>query len=124
MRCALLTYGLLVVDNFTEADGKETLRIISARKADKTALTPPQQQAELAALQAEPDNEIDYSEIPATTPEQWRDVQQGLFYRPLKQQLSFRIDADVLAWFKDQGKGYQTRINELLRQAMVRELGR
>jgi uncharacterized DUF497 family protein len=41
MRCALLTYGLLVVDNFTEADGKETLRIISARKADKTALTPP-----------------------------------------------------------------------------------
>ena len=92
-------------------------------KPDNTALNP-QQQAELAILQAMPDNEIDYSDSPATNPEQWRDAQQGLFYRPLKQQLTLRIDADVLAWFKGQGKGYQTRINELLRQAMVRELGR
>ncbi len=91
-------------------------------KPDNTALTP-QEQTELTAVQAMPDSEIDYSDSPATTPEQWRDAQQGLFYRPLKQQLTLRIDADVVAWFKGQGKGYQTRINEILRQAMVREIG-
>ncbi|MFW1886719.1 BrnA antitoxin family protein, partial [Acinetobacter nosocomialis] len=42
--------------------------------------------------------------------------------RPVNQQTSIRIDADVLAWFKAQGKGYQTRMNESLRDAMLKEL--
>jgi len=46
----------------------------------------------------------------------------GEFYKPMKQQLTLRIDADVVAWFKSQGKGYQTRINELLRKAMLKEI--
>jgi len=81
-----------------------------------------QQIAELANLEAMPDQEIDYSDIPATTPEQWREAKQGLFYRPVKQQLTLRIDADVVEWFKSQGRGYQTRINELLRQTMLKEI--
>jgi len=80
------------------------------------------QAAELQALQAMPDSKIDYSDIPATTPEQWKGAAAGKFYRPIKQQLTLRLDADVLAWLKGQGKGYQTRINDLLRQAMSKEV--
>jgi len=42
----------------------------------------------------------------------------GKFYRPRKKSLTIRIDADVLAWLRGQGKGYQTRINALLRETM------
>lgn len=79
------------------------------------------QAAELKALQAMPDSEIDYSDAPPARPEEWRDAAVGKFYRPIKQQLTLRIDADVVDWFKQQGKGYQTRINQLLREAMMKE---
>ena len=79
------------------------------------------QAAELKALQALPDSKIDYSDAPPTKPEEWRDAVVGKFYRPIKQQLTLRIDADVVDWFKKQGRGYQTRINELLRAAMRKE---
>lgn len=42
----------------------------------------------------------------------------GKFYRPIKKPLTIRLDADVLAWLKAGGRGYQTRINKLLRSAM------
>ncbi len=79
---------------------------------------------EIRALQALPDEAIDYSDIPATTSEQWQKAQVGQFYRPIKQQLTLRIDSDVVTWFKAQGKGYQTRINELLRRAMQEDAKR
>ena len=79
---------------------------------------------EIWALQALPDEAIDYSDIPATTSEQWQKAQVGQFYRPIKQQLTLRIDSDVVTWFKAQGKGYQTRINELLRRAMQEDAKR
>ena len=74
---------------------------------------------ELAALAAMPESEIDFSDIPATTEQDWRDAVRGKFYRPVKQQLTVRIDADVLVWLKSQGKGYQSRLNEILRAAML-----
>lgn len=79
------------------------------------------QASELKALQAMPDSAIDYNDAPPTKPEEWRDAVVGKFYRPIKQQLTLRIDADVVDWFKKQGRGYQTRINELLRDAMMKE---
>ena len=79
------------------------------------------QVAELKALKALPDNQIDYSDAPPAKPEDWRNVVVGKFYRPIKQQLTLRVDADVIDWFKSQGKGYQTRINELLRDVMMKE---
>ncbi|MBU0752700.1 MAG: BrnA antitoxin family protein [Gammaproteobacteria bacterium] len=79
------------------------------------------QTAELEALQALPDSEIDYSDISPANSEEWRDAVVGKFYRPIKQQLTLRIDADVIDWFKQQGRGYQTRINELLRDAMRKD---
>lgn len=43
------------------------------------------------------------------------------WYRPVKRKVSLRLDADVLAWFQRQGRGYQTRINRVLREAMMEE---
>ncbi len=74
---------------------------------------------ELAALAAKPENEIDLSDLPATTEQNWHGAVRGKFYRPIKQQLTVRIDADVLEWLKSQGKGYQSRLNEILRAAML-----
>jgi len=42
-------------------------------------------------------------------------------YRPIKKPVTLRLDADVLAWFKRQGRGYQTRINRALRKLMMDE---
>ncbi|MBL8453867.1 MAG: BrnA antitoxin family protein [Zoogloea sp.] len=89
-------------------------------KACSNKLSPAQIE-ELKALSALPDEAIDYSDIPVSTPDDWQQAQVGQFYRPIKQQLTLRIDADVVAWFKAQGKGYQTRINELLRRAMLED---
>ena len=62
------------------------------------------------------EGEIDTSDIPPTL--DWSKAVVGKFYRPIKKPLTIRLDADVLAWLKGQGKGYQTRINALLRSAM------
>ena len=71
-------------------------------------------QAELAALEAMPDDTIDTSDIAPVS--DWSGARRGMLYRPVKQQLSLRLDADVVAWFKDAGEGYQTRINRALRE--------
>jgi uncharacterized protein (DUF4415 family) len=75
--------------------------------------------AELRALGARPDSEIDFSDIPVLTAEQWKKGIRGRFYRPVKRQITARVDADVLEWLKAQGKGYQSRINAILRREML-----
>ena len=80
------------------------------------------QKAELAALKARPADDIDYSDIPELTDERWKKATRGQFYRPVKQQITARVDADVLAWLKSQGKGYQARINAILRREMLASL--
>jgi uncharacterized protein (DUF4415 family) len=74
---------------------------------------------ELAALAALPESAIDFSDLPATQAQDWAGAVRGKFYRPVKQQLTVRIDADVVEWLKGQGKGYQSRLNEILRSAML-----
>jgi uncharacterized protein (DUF4415 family) len=73
---------------------------------------------ELAALRAIADEEIDLSDAPELSESQWANAVRGKFYRPLKQQLTVRIDSDVLAWLKRGGRGYQSRLNAILRTAM------
>jgi uncharacterized protein (DUF4415 family) len=75
--------------------------------------------AKLKALAARPDREIDTSDIPEMTDEQWKKARRGHFYRPRKLQITARVDADVLDWLKSQGKGYQSRINAILRREML-----
>ena len=72
---------------------------------------------ELARLDALPADQIDTSDIPQLTDEQWAGAVRGRFYRPIKQQVTARLDADVLAWLKAGGQGYQTRMNAILRRA-------
>ncbi len=77
---------------------------------------------ELRKLAARPDSEIDFSDIPEATEKFWRNAVRNPWYRPRKEQVTLRIDADVLAWLRQQGKGYQSRLNSLLRNAMVEHL--
>lgn len=77
----------------------------------------PEIAANLAELRAMGDENIDLSDIPEVT--DWSNaVRGGPFYRPVKQQLTLRLDADLVDWFKTQSgaRGYQTRINAALRQ--------
>jgi uncharacterized protein (DUF4415 family) len=78
------------------------------------------QKKELAALAAMRDAQIDFSD--AAEVRNWSRAVVGRFYRPVKKSLTIRLDADVLAWLKGQGRGYQTRINKLLRAAMEGKL--
>jgi uncharacterized protein (DUF4415 family) len=82
----------------------------------------PELAAELAALEAIPDDTIDTSEIPEVR--DWSDAQRGLFYKPRKVQKTLRIDADVVAWFEAQGPGHLSRMNRTLRAAMLNDLRR
>lgn len=75
--------------------------------------------ANLKRLAARPDSEIDTSDIPELTAEQWKKGIRGRFYRPVKRQITARVDADVLEWLKSHGRGYQSRINAILRREML-----
>jgi len=75
--------------------------------------------AELKALAERPDSEIDYSDIPPLDDTFWARAVPNPFFKPVKTHTSVRIDSDVMAWLKSQGKGYQTRLNAILREAMI-----
>ena len=95
-------------------------------KRDMDPANPPtlsaEQQARLSLLAKRPDREIDYTDIPPLTDEFWKNAVRNPFYKPTKQSTTVRVDSDVLLWLKGQGKGYQTKINAILRDAMVRSL--
>ena len=63
------------------------------------------------------------SEIPEAGEEFWQNAARNPFYKPVKKQVTLRIDADVLAWLRAQGSaGYQSRLNAVLRQGMLQDL--
>ena len=82
------------------------------------------QEAELEALKALPEGQIDTSGIPPLTDAFWKNAVRNPFYRPVKQQVTVRVDADVLAWLRSSGPGYQSKLNDILRQAMLSEVDR
>lgn len=76
----------------------------------------------MAALAALPDSEIDLSEIPEWTAKDFASaVPFRSLWKPRKEQITARIDADILLWLKSHGKGYQTFMNNLLRKEMIEE---
>lgn len=81
-------------------------------KADKKRIK------ELERLIEQQDHEVDTSDIPEI--KDWSDATRGRFYRPVKRQVTLRLDADLLAWFRAQGSKYQTRMNAVLREYMER----
>ena len=82
---------------------------------------PPEVQARIRALETLPEDQIDTTDAPEVL--DWSDARRGVFYRPVKQQVTLRIDADIIAWFKNHapdGRGYQTDINGALREHVQR----
>ena len=77
----------------------------------------PDIETELNALAVMTDDTIDTSDIPEIT--DWSNAVVGKFYRPLKQTVTVRLDSDVLHWLKRAGKGYQSRLNAILRKEMA-----
>lgn len=75
-----------------------------------------EQLEDLRKLAAMPDDTIDYSDIPQIT--DFSGFEVGKFYRPVKETVTVRLDADVLHWLKQGGKGYQSRLNAILRKEM------
>lgn len=82
------------------------------------------QRADIAALQALSDSGVDTSDIAELTPAFWQSAVRNPFYKPTKTVTTVRVDSDVLAWLKSQGKGYQTRLNVILREAMLKEVSK
>lgn len=88
------------------------------KKGTSDNLTPAQQ-AELEELATMSDEEINTEDAPELL--DWSAAPRGLFYRPIKRQITLRLDADLIAWFQrqsegGQGRGYQTAINHALRE--------
>lgn len=97
------------------------MKTIRYEQGKVPALTPAQI-AELHAMTAMPDKGINFEDIPAASAEAWKNASIGRFYKPTKTPTTVRVDTDVLAWLKAQGRGYQTRINSILRNAMMHEI--
>lgn len=82
----------------------------------------PEERKELLRLSEAYEGEIDVSDIPPIPPEVLKRAVRGRFYRPVKQQVTLRIDANVLDWFKrNTPKGYQTDINRVLSDYVARQ---
>jgi uncharacterized protein (DUF4415 family) len=89
------------------------------KKAISDRLTP-EQRAELKRLAALPEDKINSGHIPEQR--DWSGARRGAFFRPVKQQITLRLDADIIDWFKRHPKpdaGYQTTINQALREYVV-----
>jgi uncharacterized protein (DUF4415 family) len=77
---------------------------------------------QIAAIAAKRDADIDLTEMPEVL--DWSGAEIGKFYRPSKQPVTMRLDTDIVGWLKSYGRGYQTRVNILLRHAMMDSFSR
>lgn len=75
--------------------------------------------ARLEKAMARPDQAIDTNDMPELASADFARAERGKFYRPLKAQITAKVDKDVLAWLKADGPGYQSRMNAILRREML-----
>lgn len=86
-------------------------------KKGNSSTISPAQAAEFDALAALPDDQIKTHDVPEQL--DWSGARRGVFFRPIQKQLTLRLDADVIDWFKTHapdGEGYRTSINRPLRE--------
>ena len=76
-----------------------------------------EQKRDIRSLAGKKDENIDFSDAAPVL--DWSGAEMGKFYRPTKKPVTIRLDSDVIAWLKADGRGYQTRANQLLRHAML-----
>jgi uncharacterized protein (DUF4415 family) len=77
------------------------------------------ERARLKVAMERSETDIDTSDIPEWTAEDFLRAERGKFYRPVKAQITAKVDMDVLNWLKSQGPGYQSRMNAILRREML-----
>jgi uncharacterized protein (DUF4415 family) len=81
---------------------------------------PPIKKDDLDRVDAIEDKDIDYSDIPKTTDfSKFHSWEQRNMFKPVKVNITCKLDADIVAWLKQGGKGYQTRMNSILRKVMA-----
>jgi uncharacterized protein (DUF4415 family) len=76
-----------------------------------------EQKRDIRAIAAKRDEDIDFSDVPSVL--DWSGAEIGKFYRPKKKPVTMRLDSDIIDWLKADGRGYQTKANWLLRNAML-----
>jgi len=76
-----------------------------------------EQKRDIRAIAAKRDQDIDFSDVPPVL--DWSGAEIGKFYRPKKKPVTMRLDSDIIDWLKADGRGYQTKANWLLRNAML-----
>ncbi|MGH9433807.1 MAG: BrnA antitoxin family protein [Terriglobia bacterium] len=108
----------MVARTVDEENGEEIIRIISARKATARERRICQRERWKAGKGDCRPESIDPSDLPELMDGKGAVI--GKFYRPIKETVTIRPDADVLAWLRAQGKGYRIRINGRLWAAMLR----
>ena len=116
---------VFVRDKFGPAAPQSVAGFLMKKTVRKTLADNPMAAAakrKLAKLAKRSDREIDLSDIPELSDKFWQKAVRNPFYRPVKKQLTLRLDADVIAWLRQQGNGYQSRANALLRDAMLKEI--
>jgi len=100
------------------------MKIVRYKQGELPPLTEARK-AELKALSERDDSEIDCSDIPELDDGfwkrsvLWKDVVNSGLYRPKKVTVTAKLDADVVEWLKGDGRGYQTRMNAILRHTML-----
>jgi uncharacterized protein (DUF4415 family) len=104
--------------------GKLTKKAHSEALAEVRQTLSPELRARLQAVAALPDDQINTDDIPEVR--DWSAGVRGKFYRPIKQRLTLRIDADVVDYFRKRAPagGYQTAMNRALRASMLRDMRR
>src|ERR1700674_2581997 len=80
-----------------------------------------EQKRDIKAIAAKKDQDINFSDAPPVI--DWSGAEIGKFYRPKKKPVTMRLDTDIIAWLKSDGRGYQTKANGLLRHAMLHYKG-
>lgn len=106
-----------VVHTIKVLNNVETIRITAKRQRVKGLPIPNAIKLEAARLALIPDSEIDMTDMPEKL--DWSNAVVGKYYRPMKEPVSLRMDADVLNWFRSGGRGYQSEINKVLRNYFI-----
>src|SRR5205807_1811700 len=91
--------------------------LLSHTKGEPMRKLTKKQKRDIQTIAAKRDEDIDFSDAPPVL--DWGEAEIGKFYRPKKKPVTIRLDSDVIAWLKADGRGYRTKANWLLRNAML-----
>ena len=88
----------------------------------KNPLSADELERQIAAISNIKDEEINTLDIQPLSDDSFKNAIFNPYYKPVKKQLTVRLDAVLIEWLKGQGKGYQTRLNDILKKAMIDDL--